>query len=384
MDAHTATSAAAHFSAPLRREWVLLLSFITTALFLLFGKSWMAHLAQPLWFTLLLAWLFCVIVASAFAVVRHAESLAVLFGEPLGTLILTLSAITIEVMMIAAVMLTGDSKPALARDTMFAVLMIILNGMVGLSLLLGGWRYHEQTYNFYGANAFLSVIVPLAVLGLVLPNYTTASAGPTFSPFQSVFVAIMSVGLYGIFVASQTSRYREYFMTPGASREEAAKEVGHHHEEMEMHSAPYHGVLLVLYLLPIALLAKHLAVPLDYGVRVIGAPQALGGLLVAAVILSPESLSAVRAALANQMQRSVNILLGTALSTIGLTIPAVLTLGLVTGKTVVLGLEVVEMIMLLLTLAVSTLTFTGTRTNFVQGAIHLLLFFAYLTLIFER
>jgi Ca2+:H+ antiporter len=195
MDAHTATAAAAQFTAPLRREWVLLLSVITTALFLLFGNGWMAHLAQPLWFTLLLAWLFGVIVVSAFAVVRHAESLAVIFGEPVGTLILTLSAITIEVMMIAAVMLTGDSKPAVARDTMFAVVMIILNGMVGLSLLLGGWRYHEQTYNFYGANAFLGVIVPLAVLGLVLPNYTTASAGPTLSPFQSVFLAVMSVGV---------------------------------------------------------------------------------------------------------------------------------------------------------------------------------------------
>jgi len=382
MDAHTAT-AVAPFASALRREWVLLLSVITTALFLLFGKGWMAHLAQPLWFTLLLTWLFGVILASAFAVVRHAESLAVLFGEPLGTLILTLSAITIEVMMIAAVMLTGDSKPALARDTMFAVLMIILNGMVGLSLLLGGWRYREQAYNFYGANAFLGVIVPLAVLGLVLPNYTTASPGPTLSPFQSVFLAVMCVGLYSIFVASQTSRYREYFITPGASREEAAEEVGHHHAPLERRSAPSHGVLLVLYLVPIALLAKYLAVPLDYGVRVIGAPPALGGLLVAAVILSPESLSAVRAALANQMQRAVNILLGTALSTIGLTIPAVLTLGLVTGKTVVLGLDVVEML-LLLTLAVSTLTFTGTRTNFVQGAIHLLLFLAYLTLIFER
>ena len=126
MDAQTATSAAAKFTFPLRREWVLLLSVITTALFLLFGQGWMEHLAQPLWFTLMLAWLFGVIVASAFAVVRHAESLAVIFGEPSGTLILTLSAITIEVMMIAAVMLTGDSKPALARDTMFAVLMIRL------------------------------------------------------------------------------------------------------------------------------------------------------------------------------------------------------------------------------------------------------------------
>jgi Ca2+:H+ antiporter len=153
---------------------------------------------------------------------------------------------------------------------------------------------------------------------------------------------------------------------------------------MEIRSAHFHGVLLVLYVLPIALLAKQFAVPLDYGVRVIGAPQALGGLIVAAIILSPESMSAVRAALTNQMQRSVNILLGTALSTIGLTIPAVLTIGLVTGKTVALGLESVEMIMLLLTLAVSTLTFTGNRTNFVQGAIHFLLFLAYLTLIFER
>jgi Ca2+:H+ antiporter len=367
----------------MRREWPLLLSVLTTALFLLFGKGWMENLSQPLWFTFLLTWLFCVMLASAFAVVRHAESLAVIFGEPLGTLILTLSAITIEVMMISAVMLTGEGKPAVARDTMFAVLMIILNGMVGLSLLLGGLRHHEQTYNFRGANAFLGLLVPLAVLGLVLPNYTTTSSGPTLSPFQSVFLALMCVGLYGIFVISQTSRYREYFIAPGASREEAAKEVGHDHDDSEIRSAPYHGVLLVLYLLPLALLAKQLAIPLDYGIRVTGAPQALGGLLVAAVILSPESLSAVRAALANQMQRAVNILLGTALSTIGLTIPAVLTLGLLTGKTVVLGLGIVEMIILLLTLAVSTFTFTGGRTNFVQGAIHFLLFLAYLALIFE-
>jgi len=301
----------------------LLLSFITTALFLLFGDRWMEHLSQPLWFIFILAWLFGVMLASAFAVVRHAESLAVIFGEPLGTLILTLSAITIEVMMIAAVMLTGKAAPALARDTMFAVLMIILNDMVGLSLLLGGLRHHEQHYNFYGANAFLGLIVPLAVLGLVLPNYTTSSTGPTLSPFQSVFLGVMCVGLYGIFVASQTSRYREYFIAPSASQAEAATEVGHHHEDLEISSAPYHGVLLVLYLLPIALLAKQLAVPLDYGIGVIGAPPALGGLLIALVILSPESMSAVRAAVTNHMQRAVNILLGTALSTIGLTIPAV-------------------------------------------------------------
>lgn len=383
MNSKTLSLVPPKIGASLRREWPLLLSCITTALFFMFGQSWMANLTQPLWFTVILAWLFCVILASAFAVVRHAESLAVIFGEPLGTLILTLSAITLEVMMVSAVMLTGEAKPALGRDTMFAVLMIILNGMVGLSLFLGGLRYHEQHYNFSGANAFLALIVPLGVLGLVMPNYTTSSVGPTLSSFQSVFLAVMCIGLYSIFVSSQTSRYREYFVAPNMSREDAAKEVGHHHENMELHSTSYHGVLLVLYLLPIALLAKQIAVPLDYGVGVIGAPPALGGFLVALLILSPEAMSAVCAALANQMQRAVNILLGTALSTISLTIPAVLTIGLMTGMTISLGLETVEMIMLLLTFVVSMLTFSGNRTNFVQGAIHLLLFFAYLTLIFE-
>lgn len=370
-------------SSLLRHEWLLLISFLTTGLFLAFGKGWMTNLSQPLWFAFITLWLFVVILTSAFAIVRHAESLAVIFGEPTGTLILTLAAITIEVLMISAVMLTGEGKPAIARDTMFAVLMIILNGMVGISLLLGGLRHHEQSYNFYGANAYLAMIVPLGVLGLVLPNYTTSTSGPTLSPFQSVFLAVMCIGLYSIFVVSQTSRHRAYFVAPDVPPEEIDKVTGHTHEEHEVRSAPYHGILLVSYLIPIALLAKQLAYPLDYGITKVGAPAALGGFLVALVILSPEAMSAVRAALANEMQRAINVLLGTALSTIGLTIPAVLAIGLVTGKTVALGLGTVEMIMLLLTLAVSTLTFTGSRTNFVQGATHVLLFFAYLTLLFE-
>jgi Ca2+:H+ antiporter len=372
------------FDALRRREWLLLLSFVTTALFMMFGKGWMANLSDPLAFALILGWLFGVIVASAFAIVRHAESLAVVFGEPVGTLILTISAICIEVMMISAVMLTGENQPSLARDTMYAVLMIILNGMVGLSLLLGGLRHHEQTFNFYGANAFLSLIIPLAVLGLVMPNFTVSSAGPTLSTSQATFLTVMCIGLYSVFVASQTSRHREYFIPPDVPPEAAIHEMPHHPEGLEVRSVTFHSVLLILYLLPLALLAKQLAVPIDFGVQNMGAPQAVGGLLVALVILSPEGMSAVRAALENKMQRSINILLGTALSTIGLTIPAVLVIGFVTGKTIVLGLEPVEMIMLLLTLAVSTLTFTGNRTNFLQGAIHFLLFLAYLSQIFER
>src|ERR1700684_2753051 len=202
-----------YFSA-LRREWLLGAAFATTALFLLFGKGGLADLSNPLWFALMLVWLFAIIMSSAFAVVHHAESLAVRLGEALGTLVLSLSVIGIEVMMISAVMLTGEGKPALARDTMFGIVMIVLNGMVGLSLLLGGLRHREQEYNLQGANAFLALIVPLTVLGLLLPNFTKASAGPTLSVFQSVFLAIMSIGIYSLFLIIQNWRHREYFMRP--------------------------------------------------------------------------------------------------------------------------------------------------------------------------
>src|SRR5262249_38332654 len=156
------------------------------------------------------------ILLSAVAVVRHAESLAIKLGEPLGTLVLTLSVIGIEVMMIGAVMATGPGNVTLARDAMFAVLMIVLNGMIGLCLLVGGLRYHERPYNLQGANAFLAVIVPLAVLSLVLPNYTVTTPGPILSPPQATFLIVMWVGLYGVFLAIQTSRHRDYFLPPAA------------------------------------------------------------------------------------------------------------------------------------------------------------------------
>jgi Ca2+:H+ antiporter len=329
----------------------------------------------------MLVWLFAVIMGSAFAVVHHAESLAVKLGEPLGTLVLTLSVIGIEVMMISAVMLTGDGKPTLARDTMYGITMIVLNGMIGVSLLLGGLRHHEQEYNLQGANAFLSLIVPLTVLGLVLPNFTNASPGPTLSSFQSAFLAVMSIGIYGLFLVIQNWRHREYFVKPAA-----AKAIDPHGAaiHIETNSFTYHVLLLVMYLLPLIVLAEEIALPIDHGIHVLHAPVALGGFLVAALILSPESLSATRAALANDLQRSINILLGSVLASIGLTIPAVLTIGLVTGKTIVLGLDPVDSILLVLTLAMCGLTFTSNRTNVLLGAVHILVFLAYVMLIFEH
>jgi Ca2+:H+ antiporter len=182
----------------------LLANLLTTALFLLFGSLWLRDLSHPLWFAFLLIWLFAVTLLAAFAVVRHAEALAVKLGEPLGTLILTLAVTGIEVMMISALMYAGHGHAALARDAMFAVVMIVLNGMIGLSLILGGLRYHEQTYNLLGANAFLAVIVPLAVLGLVLPNFTASSPGPTFSTPWPSFSSSCRWGCTASFTASRT------------------------------------------------------------------------------------------------------------------------------------------------------------------------------------
>jgi Ca2+:H+ antiporter len=363
-----------------RREWPLLVSVLTTALFLAFGGGWLADLSRTVWLAFIFVWLFAAILLAAFASVRHAESLAAKLGEPLGTLILTLAITGLEVMMISAVMYTGKGSSIFARDALFAVVMIVLNGMVGLSLVLGALRHHEQTYNLQGANAFLAVIVPMAVLCMVLPNFTAATPGPTLSGMQAVFLIVMSVALYGVFLAIQNLRHRAYFMAPH-SPDSAGAPPGAVHE---FRSIPYHTALLIAYLLPLVVLSKQLAVPIDYGISVLGAPAALGGFLVSVLVLSPESVSAVRAALSNELQRSVNLLLGAVLATISLTIPAVLVIGFATNRAIILGLDAANMVLLVLTLGVSTLTFASARTSVLQGVVHLLLFLAYLMLIFDR
>jgi len=359
------------------REWLLVPVYGTAAVFFAFEQSLLGGLASPAWAAFVLAWLFGVMMLSAFAVVRHSECLAEIFGEPYGTLILTFAITAIEVMMIAAVMLTGPQESTTARDTMFAVIMIVFNGMAGVVLLVGGLRYHEQTYNLQGANAFLAVIFPLAVICLILPNFTSAPGG-TLSVLHELFLIFMSVALYGVFLAIQTLRHKQYFLDQNESGEEKAPPI------TDLRPATYHGTLLVLYIVPIVLLSKKIAVPIDFGVRVLGAPAALVGFLVAALIMSPESLSALRATLANQPQRSINLLLGSVLASISLTIPAVLAIGLLTDRVVVLGLQAIDALLLLLTLASAQLTLTSGRTNILQGAVHLLLFGAYVVLIFDR
>jgi len=359
------------------------LAFIagTAAAFLTFGKDWLADLSDPLWLGLMFLWLFVTILWAAINVVRQADCLAIRLGEPYGTLILTISVISIEVLMISALMLSGENNPTLARDTMFAVIMIVLNGMVGLSLLLGALRYREQGYNLQGASAYLSVIIPLAVLSLMLPDFTMSTPTPTLTGFQSAFLILVNVALYGTFLAIQTRRHASYFTDSADGRDVAGEDQGH--GRLDVRSVPYHGILLLAYLIPVILLAKKLAIPIDHGIEKLGAPAALGGFIVAVLILTPEAIGAVSAALANRLQRSVNIFLGSVLATIGLTVPAVLTIGLVTGKTVTLGLDFQDLTMLQVTLLVSVVTFSAPRTNVLQGMVHLVLFLAYLMLIFE-
>ena len=360
----------------LKREWPLLASAGTAAAFFVFRSQLLGDIDNAWWAAFVFAWLFGVILWSAFAVVRHSECLAVLTGEPVGTLVLTLAVTAIEVMMISAVMLTGPPVSPLARDAMYAVIMIVCNGLVGLALLVGALRYHEQTYNLQAANAYLAVIVPLAVLGLILPNFTESSQGPTLSTLHEGFLVFISLALYTVFLAIQTQRHRQYFLP--------ADEVIDAHAGREPRSALYHASFLIAYMVPIVLLSKQIALPIEFGVHVFGAPAALVGFAVAALVLAPESLAAVRAARADQLQRAINLLLGSVLASISLTIPAVLAIGLVTDRVVVLGLNPIDTIMLALTLGLSMLTFASGRSNVLLGAVHLVMFFAYLLLIFER
>src|SRR5215471_8502949 len=197
----------------MRSEFPLLLGWGTAAIFIAIGTSalneFTTHIVPLLG---VFVWLFVVVLWSAIRVVRHADYLAIRLGEPYGTLILTLSAISIEVVMISTAMLHGANNPTLGRDAIFAVIMIALNGLVGLCLLLGGLRYREQHYNIQGVNAFLDVIMALAVLGLVLPNFTTSTSGPTFSSEQAIFLAVVSLLLYAIFLLIETIRHRPYFI----------------------------------------------------------------------------------------------------------------------------------------------------------------------------
>jgi Ca2+:H+ antiporter len=313
------------------------------------------------------------VVATVFAAVYHAEVVAHRTGEPFGTLILAVAVTVIEVALIVSVMVAAPAEKAgLARDTVFAAVMIVCNGIVGLCLLWGGARHHEQGFHLHGASAALAVLAALTTLTLILPNVATSVPGPMFSTSQLVFAGIVSLVLYGSFIFIQTVRHRDYFLTAERDDEEA------HAPPPSNTTAAVSACLLLAALVAVVGLAKSLTPTLEIGVARLDVPKAVVGLVIAALVLLPEGLAALRAARANRLQTSLNLALGSALASIGLTIPAVAVVSIVLHQPLALGLGEKDQILLALTLLVGVITLGTGRTTVLQGMVHLVIFAAFL------
>jgi Ca2+:H+ antiporter len=319
--------------------------------------------------------LLVILFGTVFAAVHHAEVIAERIGEPYGTLLLTLAVTVIEVALIATIMLGEKPVPTLARDTVLAVVMIVCNGLVGICIMAGGLRYREQDFQISGANLYLSVLTVLATITLILPNYTLTTPGPLYSAVQLAFVSVVTIILYGVFLYTQTIRHRDYFIIEGDG---IAGDAGDTSNRTLMLSV----VLLLVSLLAVVLLAKKFSLVVDAGAAAIGAPPAFAGILVALLILLPESVAAIAAAHKNDLQKSINLALGSSLATIGLTIPAVAVAAFALDKTLILGLDQREMVLLVMTLILSMLTFGTGRTNILFGLVHLLVFAVFVFMVF--
>ena len=324
-----------------------------------------AHLIQPERpSVLILATIF--LFGAVFAAVHHAEIIACRVGEPFGSIVLAVAVTVIEVALIVSMMFAAkEGGDALARDTVFAAVMLVMNGVVGLCLVCGGARHREQSFREQGATAALSVLGTLAVITMVLPNTTRAMPGPSFAPAQLVFVGVASLCLYGVFLFVQTVRHRDYFMVEGDGGHDGSRPSGRT-------TAASVG-LLGLALVSVVLLAKTLSPPLESAIQAAGIPAAFVGVVIAAVVLLPEGVAAVRSARLNRLQTSLNLALGSALASIGLTIPAVAVVSLILDQRLTLGLAPEELTLLVLTLFIGTVTLATGRTTVLQGAVHLVI-----------
>src|SRR5271154_5657924 len=312
--------------------------------------------------------LLLILFGTVFAAVHHAEVVAERIGEPFGTLLLTLSVTIIEVALIATIMLGEKTAvTTLARDTVFAVVMIVCNGLVGLCILAGGLRYREQDIQVSGSSLYLSVLSVLATITLILPNYTLTTPGPVFSTGQLGFVSAATILLYGVFLYTQTVRHRDYFVA-------GAGDAGHEGPQASNRAIMVSAGLLLVSLLSVVLLAKKFSQVVDAGAALIGAPPTFAGILVALLILMPEGVAAIAAARRNDLQKSINLALGSSLATIGLTIPAVAIAAYALDKQLVLGLNLQDTVLLVLTFVLSMLTFGTGRTNILFGLVHLVVF----------
>ena len=331
--------------------------------------------ASPLSWALSAA-MIAIMLGAVFAAVELADVIAHRVGEPYGTLVLTLAVTVIEVALIESIVLTPNSPPALARDTVFAVIMIVCNGLVGLCIMVGSLRHYEQEFQVSGASLYLNVLGALSVLTLILPNYTSTIVGPYYSTAQLLFVSAITVVLYGTFLFIQTSRHKSYFRAEDVAAFDGRRIYPSNR------AVAVSVIMLLMALTGVILLSKKFAFILELALNRLGAPQAVAGIVIAMVVLAPESITALRAAQRNMLQKSLNLALGSSLATIGLTIPAVAVTNVVLDKQIEVGLSSRDALLLTLTLFLSVLTFASGRTNILAGLIHLVVFATFLFLVF--
>jgi Ca2+:H+ antiporter len=313
------------------------------------------------------------LIGSVLAAVHHAEVIAHRVGQPFGTLVLAIAVTIIEVALIVSLMLAGGDE-GLARDTVFAAVMIILNGMVGLCLLIGGLRFRVQSFELEGVRSTLAVLVSISVLTLILPNYTISPPGPEYNEAQLLFVGIVTLVLYGTFIIVQNIRNRDFFLSPSEKKEE--EEVAAHPPTNRETTISL--LFLLVCLVAVVLIAKALSPGLDQLVRTLDAPPSLVGVIIAFIVLLPESVAAVRAARNNHLQKALNLSLGSALASIGLTIPAVSAVSIITGLPLALGIDIKSTLLFFLTLLVIAISLSTGKTTILQGIVLLVLFAVYL------
>ena len=351
-------------------------NFVPVLAVLILGVAWGRELTGAF-----VAVIGVLLAAAVLAAVHHAEVVAHRVGEPYGSLVLAVAVTVIEVALIVTLMVAGSgSAETLARDTVFAAVIITCNGIVGLSVLVGARRTSTVSFNAEGAGASLATVATLSALGLVLPSFTTSTPGPQFSPPQLAFAAVTAFALYGLFVALQSGRHRDYFLPVSPSG--APLDPDEHAAPPTSRAAWISLVLLLLALVAVVGNAKLVSPTIEGAVHAAGLPVSVVGVTIALLVLLPETIAALRAAQRNRIQISLNLAFGSAMASIGLTIPTIAIASLWLPVPLHLGLDPMQIVLLSLTFLVAVLTVVPGRATLLQSGVHLALLAAYFFLAF--
>jgi Ca2+:H+ antiporter len=333
------------------------------------------ELAGQTWFIVFMA---IALFGGVLTAVHHAEVIAHKTGEPFGTLVLAICVTIIEVSLIISMMLSGhEGSEFIARDAVFATVMIVMNGVIGLCIFIGGLKHYEMSFRNDGTNSALAVLTALATFILVMPIVTTSSPGPDFTKSQLAFAGIASFALYIAFLFFQTVSHRDYYLPKAIDKK---TDINFHAQKPSNLKTSVSVVLLILSLIIVVGLAELLSPAIEAGVKAAGAPKTIVGIAIALLVLLPEGYAAVRAARANRLQSSLNLALGSALASIGLSIPVIAAIAIFFNLPISLGISSLNITLLYLTLFIGALTLAIGKTTRLQGVVHLIIFFEYLFL----